>query len=489
MASLADVERLVAQWSAQVDPATLTGQQAAEVTARLAPVIRQLSAVQASVGARVEQCHSHDKRFCSTVDWMARLNGSSFGEAKRVVDTARALKQFPQTAEAFRAGDLSGAQAAAIAAAAAIDPSAEADLVERAVTTRDLVETRERADKVKAAARHGEDPAVRRGRLRARRRWAEFNDDEMVAVAGRFSPEDFAMVRPVIDAFNDAAFEQARHDGRRDSTEAYRSDGVLAALAAAGEAIGITLDRTTETARPAEPTQTAPPDADAESDATAATVPTTTEAAADEPSELDRLLQVRPGRVKWTVTILVDAIALKRGYATASETCEIPGVGPVDARWVSRILPDAMVDVLVHDLKDIRSYATITRKRKKALDRALKARDRRCVVPGCRRRIRLEADHRHDFAKLGPTSGANMQMLCPKHHDEKTHRGARIVRTDAEWHWYPPRPKPGEPEPSPGSIPWKASIGEHLNPFDLTDLPDDIDPDPEQMPDDQLPFG
>ena len=130
-----------------------------------------------------------------------------------------------------------------------------------------------------------------------------------------------------------------------------------------------------------------------------------------------------------------------------------------------------MVDVLVHDLKDIQSYATITRKRKKALDQALKARDRRCVVPGCRRRVRLEADHRHEYAKRGPTSSANLQMLCGKHHDEKTHRGARIVRTDTEWHWYPPPPKPGEPEPPPGSIPWKAPIGEHLNPFDLTDLP------------------
>src|SRR5206468_1099985 len=119
-----------------------------------------------------------------------------------------------------------------------------------------------------------------------------------------------------------------------------------------------------------------------------------------EPSALDRLLlQVRPGPVKWNVTILVDGIALRRGYATATETCEIPGVGPVDVEWIRKILPDAMVDVLVHDLTDIRAHATVTRRRKKALEKALRARDRRCVVPGCRRRVRLEADHRHDFAK------------------------------------------------------------------------------------------
>ena len=284
----------------------------------------------------------------------------------------------------------------------------------RAVTTHDLVETRERADKVKAAARHGEDPAARRARLRARRRWSEFCEDEMVAVSGRFSPEDFAAVRPVIDAFGGGAFEQARHDGLRDSTEAYRADGVLAALAAAGETIGITFKRTTKTAEStetaaskteAESIQTAAVETEAESVGTAAPAESTptaarseseaivapaestptaaTEPTVDEPSELEQLLAVRPGRVKWNVTILVDAIALKRGYATASETCEIPGVGPVDARWVSRILPESIVDVLVHDLNDIQAYATITRKRKKALDKTLKARDRRCVVPGC----------------------------------------------------------------------------------------------------------
>ena len=103
-ASLADVVRVVGSWCAGTDPALLSGSQAAEVVACLAPVIRQLSALQAGAGERVEQCHSHDRRFSSTVDWMARLNGSSFGEAKRAVDTARKLKQCPQTAEAFRSG-------------------------------------------------------------------------------------------------------------------------------------------------------------------------------------------------------------------------------------------------------------------------------------------------------------------------------------------------------------------------------------------------
>ncbi len=201
--------------------------------------------------------------------------------------------------------------------------------------------------------------------------------------------------------------------------------------------------------------------------------------------DLADVLQVRPSKIKANVSILIDGIALKRGYATANETCEVVGVGPVDVAWVQQLLPEALVDVLLHDLVDIRAHATTTRYRRRAIETALKARDRRCVVPGCNRRGHLQVDHRHDFHLDGPTSGENCARLCEVHHYEKTHRGARIVRTATEWHWYPPAPKPGQPEPPSGSIPWKAPIGEHLNPFDLTDLP----PPDEPEPGDTLQFG
>jgi len=200
------------------------------------------------------------------------------------------------------------------------------------------------------------------------------------------------------------------------------------------------------------------------------------------------LLKMRPDRCKVNVSVLIDGIALKRGYATANETCEIVGIGPVDVDWVRRILPDAFVDVLVHDLVDIKAHATTTRHRKRAVENAVRARDRRCVVPGCRRKRRLQADHRHDFAKGGPTSGANLELLCAIHHAEKTHRGARIERTDTDWLWYPPPPAVGQPEPPPGSIPWRAPIGEHLTGFDLTDLPPpDLEPERPDHPDRDQP--
>ena len=108
---------------------------------------------------------------------------------------------------------------------------------------------------MKAGARKGEDPGVRRARLRAKRRWSEFSDDEMRAVAARFVPEDFALVAPVIDAYAKPIFDRARRLGIRDPLDAYRADAVLAALAAAGELAGLDLiprtTRPTETPTPA----------------------------------------------------------------------------------------------------------------------------------------------------------------------------------------------------------------------------------------------
>ena len=146
--------------------------------------------------------------------------------------------------------------------------------------------------------------------------------------------------------------------------------------------------------------------------------------------ELADLVKVRPDQVRWNVSILIDGIALKRGYATATETCEIVGVGPVDVDFVKRILPEALVDVLVHDLVDIQAYATTTRYRKRALDKALQARDRRCVVPGCKRKRRLQADHRHDFPKGGPTSGHEPRAAVRRapRREDPSRRGHRTHR-------------------------------------------------------------
>jgi 5-methylcytosine-specific restriction endonuclease McrA len=45
---------------------------------------------------------------------------------------------------------------------------------------------------------------------------------------------------------------------------------------------------------------------------------------------------------------------------------------------------------------------------------------RECCVEGCYNRGYLERDHRHDYAKGGPTSYENLDWYCARDHDKKT---------------------------------------------------------------------
>src|SRR6478736_313331 len=99
--NLTMVETVVGQWCDQIDPAALTGAQAADAAERLAVVNRRTAAKQAELAARAAECNAYDRRACSAEEWQAKLNGTSKSEAKRGLETARRMKNCPATAEAF----------------------------------------------------------------------------------------------------------------------------------------------------------------------------------------------------------------------------------------------------------------------------------------------------------------------------------------------------------------------------------------------------
>ena len=349
--ALAVLEAAVDEWCAQADPALLTGASAATTAERLAVVNRRLSAKQASMAARAADANAYAARARSAEDWLARHNGTSRSEAKRAIDTARRMAECPLAAEAFDRGELSIAEADAVSSAALVDPGAERSLLGAATSTHDLGKVREQADRVKRAARSAEDEAARLARLRAGRSWREFTTaDGHRAVDAKFVPDDWAKVLPIIDAFTEAQFTAARTAGRRDRHDAYRNDGVLAAFAAAGAYIGLTPPTVTPAGSPAAPATVAlrPFDHDPTTPTSTATTPTNVPVAI-------------PDRVRWNVCVIVDAIALKRGYAAPGEMCDIPGIGPISVERARELMDDAIVDILIHDTVDIRAYASATR--------------------------------------------------------------------------------------------------------------------------------
>src|SRR5688572_2444984 len=87
----------------------------------------------------------------SEADWLARTTGTSLGQARRTLDTAKKLASAPATEEAFRSGKLSPARAEALATGAAADPASEQRLLE-AAKAKSLPELREESARVRAAA-------------------------------------------------------------------------------------------------------------------------------------------------------------------------------------------------------------------------------------------------------------------------------------------------------------------------------------------------
>lgn len=101
------------------------------------------------------------------------------------------------------------------------------------------------------------------------------------------------------------------------------------------------------------------------------------------------------------------------------------------------------------------------------LEDFVRARDRRCRVPGCRRPVqRCDVDHNHDWALGGPTAERLLCCLCRRHHRLKDRPGWAFDLRDGEltittpagrtYRSRPPRcdqPEPQPPEPAAAGPP------------------------------------
>ena len=470
---LAAVERVVAAWCEGLDASVLTGADAAAGAERLAVVIRRCQAAQLVLAGRAEACNAYAARARSAADWLARQNGTTAGQAKRALQTAKRLDACPATRDALVAGEISTDEADAVSEAAVADPGSELRLLAGARANHDLRETRQAADKVRHAARSAEDEAARHARLhRSRALRIGTGRDGHVEVHGQFTPAAFASVKPILDAHLKIRLDQARTAGERDGWDAYRADAWLAAIAAGSTATAPTATTATATTANA-PAPTAPA---ATAPAAMATAPLPSTAATPSGGEESQGRLFAPGgdvgaaegldpKVNWNLVVLVDGIALKRGYTAPGETCEIPGVGPIPVAWIHQLLPDLHAELLIHDSVDIRAYATTTRHRTRPVDLAVRVRDRHCTVPRCHHDVG-ELDHIVDFAEVQQTSVEAIHGMCHHDHDDKTYRGATFARTDTHWQHWPPGTDPATDEPM------TAPIGAHLTTWNLDHLPD-----------------
>jgi len=472
---LATAEAAVGALCEGTDPSVLLGSDALDGLARTAVVVRRLAALQSALAVRVVESNTWRGRGSPTGElWLAKQLGCTTSSAHRLLATAKKLDELPATKQAFASGAISGDEADAIVAAAVVDPTAEAALLAIAAKDHDLAVTRKAADKVRHQSRSVAQEQARMERIRRARRWTEFEDrdDGAAGVSATFVPSDYTVAKVVLDAFERQVFTAARLTGTRDPSAAYRADAFLAAMAAAGASIGITSTPTAgEPATASRVDEPFPIDGSitgARSDTGADAGPPVTPAAANTPA---------PPAL--AAIVLVDAVALLRGYAAPGETCTIPGVGDVSVAWAKQIADSGIFEVLVHNGVDIVTYASSTRHRPRPVEIAVKTRDRTCIVPGCRRVQRVEYDHRTNYSETRRTDYKTLGLLCGHHHDEKTHRGARLERHGNEWWWYPPPDTDthtttatrGPDAPIDPTVPWRAPVGEHLTLWNPDHLP------------------
>lgn len=312
----------------------------------------------------------HDGAHRDAASWLAGTTGATVGAARATVDTAARVAELPATEAALRAGSLSLTQVDAIADAASADPTAEAELLERA--THDGVRgLRTACARVKAAACADQEAHYERIRsARALRSWTDPDGTGRIDIRG---PVDAtATIVAALEPYERARFEQARTEGRRESSDALAFDALVALASAERVAEG-------------------------------------------------------DGRPTVSTVVRVDWSALLRGHTESGEVCEIVGGGPVPVSVAQRMLDDCFLKVLLVDGTDVRAVSHPGRAIPARLRSAVEERSPECDVEGCHVRRHLEIDHNLPVEERGPTALWNLHRLCCHHHEHKHRHGLRLV--------------------------------------------------------------
>lgn len=112
---------------------------------------------------------------------------------------------------------------------------------------------------------------------------------------------------------------------------------------------------------------------------------------------------------------------------------EIPGYGVIPADAARRIAADATWQRILTD-PATGAILDVGRKRyrpPKAIAEYVRARDRVCVFPPCRKSAeKCDLDHRRPYSEGGRTSADNLQPLCPRHHELKHAHGWTVSKTN-----------------------------------------------------------
>ena len=372
-------------------PDKAAGLQRQAETAVLGDAIAELAArMQAATYELLVMIHQFDERggwgqgFTSCAHWLNWRTGLAMGAAREKVRVARALAELPRVSAAMRRGVVSYSKVRALTRVAT--PDTEERLLDfarcaTAAHVERLVRAWRSVDRVAAA----EDDR-RRHESRHLEVWVD--EDGMLVVRGRLSPEVGAVVQRALEAASDRLYHDAE-DKAEVSVSQRRADalGLIAESALAAD-----LDRGT---------------------------------AGD----------------RYQVVVHVDADGLASDAEAGQSTLE-DGIG-VSAETSRRLACDASKVVMTHTRDGtVLDVGRKTRTIPPAIRRALTARDRRCRFPGCEA-YHCDAHHVRHWSDGGTTRLDNLLLVCRRHHRAVHEEGFTVELTDdggARFFWPDGRP-------------------------------------------------
>ncbi len=311
----------------------------------------------------------------SCAHWLSWRCSVTPNAAREQVRVARRLRELPAVRGAFASGELSFSKVRALTRVATEDNEEELVGMARHATAAQLevmVRSYRRTSRV-------EELELANARHAARSLVHHYDDDGFLVIKARLDPEEGAVV--------------------------------LAALAAATQAVGESV--TAET-RDAHPLRSSTRNADA-----LVALAETVLSSGPRPCS---------GGDRNQVVVHVDANAL---FDDTDGRCELDDGAAVASETARRLACDAGLVRLVNRGGEPLSIGRKTRTIPQAIRRALRARDRRCRFPGCTESRFVDAHHIRHWARGGETALSNLVHLCRFHHRFVHEGGCRLEKTRA----------------------------------------------------------
>jgi 5-methylcytosine-specific restriction endonuclease McrA len=352
-------------------------------TARLLDMIREFDA-RAGWGDGFQSC----------AHWLNYRVGLSLHAAREQVRAARALAHLPLITQAFARGAVSYSKVRALTRVAT--PETEDRLLKFALHgtaghVERLVSAWRRVD------RNAEN-ALETQRQKSRSLNVYQDDDGMMVIRGRLTPEIGAVLRQALDAARDRMYAKARvNDPEGDPPNLGQQQA---------DALGMIAE-----------------------------------------AALQHDLDPGASGARYQVVVHVDAAVLtdadQPGQSALEDGQHVP------AGTCQRIACDASRVVMRHDVDGrITEVGARTRTIPPSLRRALQHRDQGCRFPGCGSRY-TQGHHIRHWAQGGPTKLSNLVLLCRRHHRSVHEDGFQVERlADGELQFRRPNgwPLPEVPE-------------------------------------------